>query len=790
MLMVGDGDLIVREDLLGLLLNSGCGVVWDVRGNAGAGKSVLLRQVQQRAGPNDVVVLIEMQDYHRPFEFGEGAVDGVGGLGGELRRFGQAVAAVIDGLLDRSATRAAVGEILEDIAQTVRQVGKLAEPDARARAAGLVERLQEELNRLIMARTATVGQVYLLFDAFDEVLGSAFGEWFLRLLDGLDGSVTAVARRVGPDAAALPEAGGVTKTGELRVLPVDNLTEVQVREHLVRRLGTVGGDIAEVVYQFTGGHALAVGLTADLARDLRRRAERGTPETVLKQLAALPGRTQDDDPDVQVTGLVNWLVQSAREHDPEIAFGLDCLWPVRRFDFPLLEFLLGAGNHQLAAHLVSYSFVEPRSRCYVVHDQVRALLERTAEKPEQTQEVHRRAEEYYRRHTEDVPVGYKGWFRYSDANWQVLVREWLYHVYRLSDSEQVNGRRWLAKLFFDSFWWWGNYIRFPFCEELVTDWSEMAGGRDDAADTEWGSELRGLYVRYPKGWRARGQATPGDWEAVRKHLEFFRDKAEVKDAEPDNRHMRQLRGQLGLFLGLAEYYLDPRSSKVTDYFRRSRELFISNDNAWSAAWVSCHEADAALGRGDLEGAIAAARQAWDDLAALGDDDFELVASLHRIHADAAWARGEHGLALDLYARAALCAYQFQVDISDPDIAPIVEYTQAFMIEMHERAAERLSELHRSGKNQAVREACARIRAFFAPYWRAVAPSGGPDPFGLLGQGLAEDAVAQLFPPAPESADLHRMDTQYTLTAAKVLYRMRRELAKAPGVPLSPAAGGC
>jgi hypothetical protein len=105
----------------------------------------------------------------------------------------------------------------------------------------------------------------------------------------------------------------------------------------------------------------------------------------------------------------------------------------------------------------------------------------------------------------------------------------------------------------------------------------------------------------------------------------------------------------------------------------------------------------------------------------------------------------------------LSAYKFQVSVGDPDIPPLDEYTQAFMAEMHERAAERLAVLHADGDDQAALAACARIRRFFAPYWRA----------------------ADL----PDLPDLHQTDTAYARTATKVLYKMKKELDEPPGTAL-------
>jgi hypothetical protein len=369
----------------------------------------------------------------------------------------------------------------------------------------------------------------------------------------------------------------------------------------------------------------------------------------------------------------------------------------------------------------------------------------------------------------------------------------VYHVSKLDSDGQQNGRRGLAKLFLDAFWWWGYYIPFPFCEELLADWAEMANTRQSRADRvtdhDWGDRLRDLYVRFPKGWRAK--ATREDWDAIRDQLAFFARQREISEAAPDNRYMRHVRAMLHLFLGIAERNRDPRREAVEQHFREARALFAADeDEMWNLPWVSFQEADAALGRGDAEGAVAAADTGWHDLTETGDDDFELAANFHRVHADAAWARGERDLALDLYARATLSAYKFQVDVGDSDIAPVDEYTQAFMTEMHERAAERLAAMHEAGEDRAVRAACARIRQFFDPYWSAVGVHGTPGPAeaaALLAAGRAGEVIGGLFPPPPAPADLHLVGTPYALTATEVLYDMEDELAQPPGTPLPPVA---
>jgi hypothetical protein len=797
--MAGDGDLVVREDLVGVLTGSAAGVLWDVRGIAGAGKSVLLREVERRVSRSDVVVLVEAEDYFTAFEQGATAAGDAGDPSVGLRRFGRATSALLNGLLDRSARGTAV-EVLNEIGQAVRAAEGLDAAEAERRAGELIGRTQEELNRLIAARTAAGKRVYLLADTFEAALGGLLGQWFLKLLARLDGAVAIVARRTdesgGPDLPDLPDE----RTAQ--VLQVSGLTADQAADYLVRRLGALGGEIAAQVHDFTGGHALAIGLTADLASDLRRR---GVPVTAASLLGDLNVGLKTGQDDAQETGLgrlVTRFVESA-EHDPAIGEGLDCLWVARRFDFALLEQLVAAagladGGH-LATRLVSYSFVERRSppgrpadQYYVVHDRVRdtclAMLRQEPCGLERLQGLHRAAEEYYRKRTGNFLEGYEGWFRYQDPSWQVLVREWLYHVSQLDSDGQGYGRRGLAELFIDAFWWWGHNVPFAFCEELLADWAEMASTRRDEEDGQWGEKLREVYVRWPKGWRK--EASPGDWTIIKEHLIFFLGRPEITEAEGSGRNTRRAEGLLQVLLGVAERNLNPQSEDVERYLQAAHDLFDrAEGEEWNVAWVSYQRADAALARGDVEGAVAFAAQAWRDLSEMDEDDFELAANLHRVHADAAWALGERGLALDLYARAALSAYKFQVSVGDPDIPPLDEYTQAFMAEMHERTAERLAVLHADGDDQAALAACTRIRQFFAPYWRA---AGLPDPpdqadlAALLAAGQAGDVVGRLFPPPPAPADLHQTDTAYARTATKALYKMKKELDEPPGGPLPPA----
>jgi hypothetical protein len=776
--MAGDADLVARPELLAQLRGEGvdgAGGLWDVRGIVGAGKTVLLRAVERQAGKHDVAIWIDAQDL-APFAQDRGGIGAAVSPDDELRR------------ISRVLSSAAAGrwENLRD-ADT-----------GSATADELADQFRGGLSRLIRERAEMGGRVYVLIDNFDYVSkgpeeGGSVPEgplvdWLLRLVSGLRGAVVIIARRVdGLDESALPGAAA---------LNVGGLTGEQVRLYLVRRLGSQGAEITAGVFDFTEGHALAVGLTADLVSAEQRG---GQPvDELMLQLG-----TGRDDPCTLQNRLLDRLLDSA---DKVLRDGLDCLWAVRRFDDSLLTRLLEKsgleGQDRLADQLLRHSFVEcripaggPADKYYVVHEHVR----QRAQERGSSVRLSRLAgvgRAYYQEKMAGVLDDYEGWFRYEDPAWQTLMREWLYLVAHLNgENERGDARVGIAELFLDAFWWFGNYVQFPFCEELLIDWAEMTAAREDEIGVAWGESLGELYQRYPKGWRRK--ASTEDWLAVRDCLaDFLRNRPELskkrlgpRAREEGKKSVRKVRALMDAFLADAERYLNSSSAKAAELLEEAHELFTQNDDQWDIAWVYFQRADTALGRGDLQAAVTIADDGWRALTEGEDDDQELVANFHRIHADAAWERDEPGLALDLYARAALHAYNFQVKVGKTEVSPLDEYTQAFLTEMHERTADRLAALHAAGDQPTIHEACARIRQFFAPYWRDMDAAGmaGLDGLAaLLDERQANEAVRRLFPPPPVSADLHRHRTAYARAATSVLREMEDELDGPPGTPLPPA----
>ena len=123
-------------------------------------------------------------------------------------------------------------------------------------------------------------------------------------------------------------------------------------------------------------------------------------------------------------------------------------------------------------------------------------------------------------------------------------------------------------LFVDAWWWWGSYVPYPFCEELLADWAEMADMSQDKTDRDWGNWLRDLYLLYPKGWRRK--ASPDDWRSLRQRLIVFLGRKELRDERKER--IRHVRGLLYIYLAEADRFLDPLDQRVEESLKNSRTV--------------------------------------------------------------------------------------------------------------------------------------------------------------------------------------------------------------------------
>jgi hypothetical protein len=414
-----------------------------------------------------------------------------------------------------------------------------------------------------------------------------------------------------------------------------------------------------------------------------------------------------------------------------------------------------------------------------IDDFVRRIGEQFSARRE---EIHEVAADYYHglivEETAEGESWSQAWSRYENPRFQNLEKDWLYHLGNLTGRRRRSGRLEIARIFLDGFWLWGCYVQFPFCEEILADWMSVTS---DVDDLKWGQALQDVYDFYPKEGRL-AEAPRAQWVKVRRSLRYLWDQGGLAEDRTETRHVRAV---LDVLLADALRSINPGDAHVDEVLDDAVE-HLAGEDGYIVAWIGFTRADLALLRGLTEEAMTLARQAAQDHVAL--DDHELIANLHRVCADAHWARGEHGMALDGHARAVAHAYRAQVQ-NVPDA-----YTIAFQQEMVDRSTERMTALHANGGDYVLGSACERIRAFFGPYWLETGADEvtdiAPEVTRALAAGLPGKAASLLFPVgAPEvDTDITRYGSEWESICHDVSAEMADELAQLPGTPLPPAAG--
>jgi tetratricopeptide (TPR) repeat protein len=353
-----------------------------------------------------------------------------------------------------------------------------------------------------------------------------------------------------------------------------------------------------------------------------------------------------------------------------------------------------------------------------------------------------------------------------------MVHEWLYHLSRL-DDEQASLE--VARVYLAAFWWWGCYLRFPFCERLLNEW-ELKDERPRVKEVA--ALLRAFQSSYPP--EAEPEVVHEDWLKVEDSISELIDvEARAKPGiDPDAGWRRvQLRAYLETFIAHARRGQDPRDPEIDAAYGRARELLEGSgkeEDLWSVPWIVYELGDLALERDDPAEAAAKAEEAIElahdpDLA---EQDNEVVANAHRLLGDVAWREGDTDRALEQYRLAVLHAYAFQALPNPADF-----YTITFYRRMAEHVSERLRELpHRVGAERAAQQV-SETHAFWSEYWRRVGEpvlSAGPEE--LAKAGSMDELMPYLLPRTPGESDV-RPGADYVANAKRVAKATSARLAK-------------
>jgi hypothetical protein len=617
------------------------------------------------------------------------------------------------------------------------------------------------------------GRPVLFADDFELALHGRLGTWLLELVGRLDEALMVVAR-----SESLTVLGGLA--GALVELKIPNFDGDDLRRYLADRLdgAAVPEEIAERVAILTGGHPQAVVLAADLL--CSHGADR--PD-VLSLFDGVRGELEST-----LAALVRRLVDDIGEDDVRKAVEMGCV--LRRFDATALNTLLGRTEDDvpLVDDLRAFSFteqhVQPETRqtYFRFHEFIRSELDAhlARTQPDRYRELHTRAASYYAdwlTSCEEIDrdkAAYCRAYRYERPEWQAMVHEWLYHLMRLGDQQTSVE---VARVYLAAFWWWGCYLRFPFCERLLHEW-EMADAREQSREVA--ALLRRFQSSYPP--EAEPDVVEANWLQVEDAMEELLDlEQQIPVGADDDAEWRraQLRAYLRIFLAHARRGQDPADPAIDAAYQDAHDEFVAQgqqDDAWNLPWIEYELGDVALARGDLPEAFRRAQAAVEQASGpAAQQDNEVLANAQRLLGDVAWGRRDPETAIKHYELAMLHAFALQGMPKPADF-----YTITFYDRMARYVTGRLADLPSQVPDDTAAGAVLdQAHAFWHEYWRrAGEPVLADEPLELLMSGRVDELQPYLFPPRPGQDDVGA-GSDYVTTAkrvAKVTFARQRSPA--------------
>lgn len=331
---------------------------------------------------------------------------------------------------------------------------------------------------------------------------------------------------------------------------------------------------------------------------------------------------------------------------------------------------------------------------YSIHPTIAEYIREQKVQPGELQRLHLAAAAYYSgrltalEHAYQLePQGYERWYLYEQREWQSAKEGWLYHLARADERRQMMIA--FLRTWFDGFWWWGVFLDFEFCEQLLHEW----GQRKLVPEAQHGLRvLKQFMAAYPKESEPRS----GNWKKVERLLEEVRSGAGLNGPDDtldaDSRHVR---GLTSIFLAEARRFGKPQDLPgARAFYLDALDQFEETGDDWNIAWVLYHLADmlTEAGQGDEAARLCERALRLRET----EKDPEVQANLQRVLGDVARQRGDSSEAAVRYHEAVRQAYRFQVDPQLPDA-----YTIRFYTQMAELVAQRLIALRHDHEAEAL-----------------------------------------------------------------------------------------
>ncbi|MGC4855556.1 hypothetical protein ACLQ24_19715 [Micromonospora sp. DT4] len=702
-----------------------------VLGAKGMGKTSflsLLRTAIQREFPDVVLMPLQADMTAEPYglseayrgEYGADATTIVSALLLEkstqfLGDLAQALARQFAGFgIAVEATRGAANSITVNNTFTAKAWSRMSNASLELNVVGdsPIERIRQAQRRVDEAfiadwRVYLAGRrAVLVLDGFETLIDDAVGQWFVGLAARLP-NTTVVLSLVPRE---FTEHGRrVLDPALVQELP--RFTAAETHAYLAHHFGDrVGSRLTEVVYGFTGGHPYGTDLVVQFMRSHRDEAlDPGRLRDLLSQLS---------HGDRQVDDLVRAVIRPERH--PDIWRVAEVASLLNSFDVPMLVSILAGEELAAAPERVSEAVrrIErlglldplPVAGRFRLHDFLRPPMSEAVREfqPDLWAHVHRQAAAYYYERIMSLEsktsTVYGSWFKYENVVWQMYETEWLSHSAQLADEREVVRTQFVV-LFLQAFWWWGLYVNFSFCHQLLDSWQRAV--RDDL-DRDLLEELRRFHEHYSTG---PDKPAGPHWIEVRHALRTVGQLCGVQSGWQDSRRSaetRQTRREAWLYLSIFtahSYWYDGRFNEADATYRRLERELLELDDDWLLAWIYFEWAEVALGAGDLSFAAARCRQSSGRLRRLaeaGECESELLANVHRLLGDL-YSETDRVTAAQQYGQAVKRAFVFHMpdDPLGPSVSGADEYTSQLYAEMTLRAVARVAEWQRDPRWDAI-----------------------------------------------------------------------------------------
>lgn len=325
-------------------------------------------------------------------------------------------------------------------------------------------------------------------------------------------------------------------------------------------------------------------------------------------------------------------------------------------------------------------------------------------------------------------TAYERFYRFENAVWQSMATEWLHHT--ALSHDRTRAHLLLAHVFFAAFWWWGDYIPFPFCDKILTRWAESQRLPEDE---EFLGLLRQFLRCYPRKREWQERSGNPRWADTRQALMDLRRRLNCEATQRGAAHwllsslrrvsrrpngngesaeedsdLRAVKAITALYLAESYQLTEDATDEAKRYYEEAIGLFAGHaDYTWSESWALIELADLHRHRGQHGEVFRICSEAAKKIQ---DPDHEVRANLCRVKADTYWEQQDYSRAWQEYRRASKEAFHFQAEPHPPDL-----YTSSFYSEMVERIVARLRELLPRDPEGAIAAAVA-LHDFWRPYW--------------------------------------------------------------------------